>query len=127
MKEVNFLRKRDAAAGKIDFVDIALPTYKPEDNAGISFREVSPYRKQLKPGVLACGGECPSVFQPQASDALGMPISLSISPPWPAGFDLRCALSGTDALRQCWTSAACVLLYLSRPWSASTPFYLMAP
>lgn len=40
MKEVNFLRKRDAAAGKIDFVDIAEPTYRPEDNAGISFKEV---------------------------------------------------------------------------------------
>lgn len=53
MKEVNFLRKRDAAAGKIDFVDIALPTYKAEDNAGISFREVSSQIKQLTPGVLA--------------------------------------------------------------------------
>lgn len=40
MKEVNFLRKRDAAVGKIDFVDIAEPDYRPEDNAGISFREV---------------------------------------------------------------------------------------
>lgn len=40
MKEVNFLRKRDAAAGRIDFVDIALPSYMPEENAGITFREV---------------------------------------------------------------------------------------
>jgi predicted DCC family thiol-disulfide oxidoreductase YuxK len=34
MKEVNFLRKRDAAAGRIDFVDIAEPSYRPEENAG---------------------------------------------------------------------------------------------
>jgi hypothetical protein len=41
MKEVKFLQGRDAAAGKIDFVDIAAPTYRPEDNAGISFQAVS--------------------------------------------------------------------------------------
>eukprot|EP00878_Enallax_costatus_P035126 GHUV01039107.1.p1 GENE.GHUV01039107.1~~GHUV01039107.1.p1 ORF type:complete len:134 (-),score=24.48 GHUV01039107.1:295-696(-) len=40
MKEVNFLRKRDAAVGKIDFVDIAAPTYKAEDSAGITFQQV---------------------------------------------------------------------------------------
>lgn len=38
MKEVNFLRKRDAAAGRIDFVDIALPSYRPEDNAGAQLK-----------------------------------------------------------------------------------------
>ncbi|KAF6259528.1 hypothetical protein COO60DRAFT_1513014 [Scenedesmus sp. NREL 46B-D3] len=38
MKEVNFLQGRDAAAGKIDFVDIAAPSYRPEDNAGITFQ-----------------------------------------------------------------------------------------
>lgn len=40
MKEVNFLRKRDAAAGKIDFIDIAEPSYRAEDNAGITFQQV---------------------------------------------------------------------------------------
>jgi predicted DCC family thiol-disulfide oxidoreductase YuxK len=40
MKEVKFLQGRDAAAGKIDFVDIAAPSYRPEDNAGISFQAV---------------------------------------------------------------------------------------
>lgn len=40
MKEVNFLRKRDAAAGRIDFVDIAEPSYRAEENAGITFQEV---------------------------------------------------------------------------------------
>uniref|UniRef100_A0A383VJS5 Thiol-disulfide oxidoreductase DCC n=1 Tax=Tetradesmus obliquus TaxID=3088 RepID=A0A383VJS5_TETOB len=38
MKEVKFLQGRDAAAGKIDFVDIAEPSYSPEDNAGITFQ-----------------------------------------------------------------------------------------
>lgn len=40
MKEVSFLRARDAAAGKIDFVDIADPTYQPDSNAGITFEQV---------------------------------------------------------------------------------------
>lgn len=40
MKEVEFLQGRDAAAGKIDFVDIAEPSYSPEDNAGITFQAV---------------------------------------------------------------------------------------
>lgn len=40
MKEVSFLRKRDAAAGKIDFVDIAEPSYTAADNAGITFEQV---------------------------------------------------------------------------------------
>jgi hypothetical protein len=40
MKEVKFLMKRDAGAGKIDFVDIAAPSYQPSDNAGITFEQV---------------------------------------------------------------------------------------
>jgi predicted DCC family thiol-disulfide oxidoreductase YuxK len=40
MKEVKFLQARDAAAGRIDFVDIAAPSYRPEDNAGITFQAV---------------------------------------------------------------------------------------
>lgn len=48
MKEVNFLRKRDAAAGRIDFVDIADPSYRPEDNAGITF-------EQVRLGRTCCG------------------------------------------------------------------------
>eukprot|EP00775_Hariotina_reticulata_P006325 gene6325-6560_t len=39
MKEVKFLMKRDADAGKIDFVDIAAPSYQPSDNAGITFEQ----------------------------------------------------------------------------------------
>jgi predicted DCC family thiol-disulfide oxidoreductase YuxK len=40
MKEVAFLRKRDAAVGsRIDFVDIAAPDYRPEDNAGVTFQQ----------------------------------------------------------------------------------------
>lgn len=40
MKEVNFLRKRDAAAGRIDFVDIDSPDYTAEANAGITYEQV---------------------------------------------------------------------------------------
>lgn len=31
------LRRRDSGLNKIDFVDIAAPAYKPEDNQGITF------------------------------------------------------------------------------------------
>jgi hypothetical protein len=41
MKEVNFLRKRDANKGRIDFVDVASTSYRAEDNAGITFAQVS--------------------------------------------------------------------------------------
>lgn len=37
MKEVDFLRRRDAGKNKIDFVDIASPSYTAEDNAGITY------------------------------------------------------------------------------------------
>lgn len=40
MQEVNFLRGRDEGKNKIDFVDIADPSYDPADNAGISFELV---------------------------------------------------------------------------------------
>lgn len=50
MKEVNFLRQRDASAGKIDFVDIALPSYRPEDNAGITFEQVGSRLSASQPG-----------------------------------------------------------------------------
>lgn len=36
VKEINFLRGRDKAK-KIDFVDIASPSYSPSDNAGIDY------------------------------------------------------------------------------------------
>eukprot|EP00879_Flechtneria_rotunda_P019154 GHRR01020109.1.p1 GENE.GHRR01020109.1~~GHRR01020109.1.p1 ORF type:complete len:152 (+),score=51.95 GHRR01020109.1:364-819(+) len=39
MKEVKFLMKRDANAGKIDFVDIASPSYSAEANLGITFHQ----------------------------------------------------------------------------------------
>jgi predicted DCC family thiol-disulfide oxidoreductase YuxK len=37
MREVNFLRKKDAGRGLIKFVDIADDNYAPDDNAGIDF------------------------------------------------------------------------------------------
>jgi len=33
-------RSRDAGKGKIDFVDIASPSYKPEDNMGLTYQQV---------------------------------------------------------------------------------------
>jgi hypothetical protein len=54
MKEVNFLRKRDAAAGKIEFVDIAEPSYRAEDNAGITFQQVSWPGWQCSCGDVYC-------------------------------------------------------------------------
>jgi len=68
MKEVNFLRKRDSAAGRIDFVDIAEPSYRADDNAGITFEQVSCLstsgglsgsgRQSLKQGSTAHGVSC---------------------------------------------------------------------
>ncbi len=37
LREVNFLRKRDAGRGLVAFVDIADDNYSPEDNGGIDF------------------------------------------------------------------------------------------
>lgn len=37
VREVNFLQKKDAGRGIINFVDIADDNYTPEDNAGIDF------------------------------------------------------------------------------------------
>ncbi|KAG1658770.1 hypothetical protein FOA52_001313 [Chlamydomonas sp. UWO 241] len=37
MKEVNFLKGRDSGKGKIDFVDIASPSYTAQDNYGVSY------------------------------------------------------------------------------------------
>lgn len=34
-------RSRDADKGKIDFVDIASPSYNPDDNQGLSYQQVS--------------------------------------------------------------------------------------
>ncbi|KAF8072696.1 hypothetical protein HT031_000356 [Scenedesmus sp. PABB004] len=39
MKEVNFLRARDAARGAIDFVDIAAPGYDAAAHAGITYAQ----------------------------------------------------------------------------------------
>jgi predicted DCC family thiol-disulfide oxidoreductase YuxK len=58
MKEVNFLRKRDASKGRIDFVDIASPSYRAEDNAGITFAQVSSSRNRNSGGgtdAAVCG------------------------------------------------------------------------
>lgn len=37
VREVNFLRKRDAGRGRVEFVDIANDNYTPEANGGIDF------------------------------------------------------------------------------------------
>lgn len=39
--QVNMLKRRDAEHGRISFVDIAVPDYNPEENAGISYEQVS--------------------------------------------------------------------------------------
>lgn len=38
VREVNFLRKKDAGRGLVAFEDIASPDYDPADNSGISFK-----------------------------------------------------------------------------------------
>ncbi len=37
LREVNFLTKKDAGRGLVDFVDIALDDYDPADNGGVDF------------------------------------------------------------------------------------------
>lgn len=37
VREVNFLKKRDAGRGRVAFVDIAAPDYAPDANGGIDF------------------------------------------------------------------------------------------
>ncbi|MBD2314794.1 DUF393 domain-containing protein [Desertifilum sp. FACHB-1129] len=37
VREVNFLRKRDAGRGLVAFVDIASDRYNPQDNGGVDF------------------------------------------------------------------------------------------
>lgn len=37
LREVNFLRKKDAGRGLVEFVDIAEASYNPNDHSGISF------------------------------------------------------------------------------------------
>lgn len=37
LREVNFLRKRDAGRGLVCFVDIADPSYNPDENGGVDF------------------------------------------------------------------------------------------
>ncbi|CAL8460729.1 g260 [Coccomyxa elongata] len=39
MREVNMLKRRDEGKGKIYFVDIDAPDYRPEDNAGITYEQ----------------------------------------------------------------------------------------
>eukprot|EP00899_Mesostigma_viride_P018906 jgi/Mesvir1/27016/Mv20723-RA.1 len=39
MREVDMLRNRDKDVGKIKFVDISSDSYKPEENAGLTFEE----------------------------------------------------------------------------------------
>ena len=34
-------RSRDSGKGKIDFVDIASPSYKPEENMGLTYEQVT--------------------------------------------------------------------------------------
>lgn len=37
VREVNFLKKRDAGRGRVAFVDISADTYTPEDHGGVDF------------------------------------------------------------------------------------------
>lgn len=37
LREVNFLQKRDADRGLVEFVDISDENYRPEDNGGVDF------------------------------------------------------------------------------------------
>ncbi|MEO0405746.1 MAG: DUF393 domain-containing protein, partial [Cyanobacteria bacterium P01_A01_bin.135] len=37
LREVNFLKKRDAGRGRVAFVDIADPDYDPAENGGVDF------------------------------------------------------------------------------------------
>lgn len=37
LREVNFLRKKDAGRGLVTFVDIDDPSYSPKDNGGVEF------------------------------------------------------------------------------------------
>lgn len=39
MREIDFLRGKDAGKGKISFVDIADPAYDPAENQGISYEQ----------------------------------------------------------------------------------------
>jgi predicted DCC family thiol-disulfide oxidoreductase YuxK len=56
MKEVDFLRRRDAGAGRIDFVDIADPGYSAAANAGISYEQARGRRLGAGPAWRARPG-----------------------------------------------------------------------
>mmetsp|Transcript_251 Transcript_251/g.799 ORF Transcript_251/g.799 Transcript_251/m.799 type:complete len:198 (-) Transcript_251:179-772(-) len=69
MREVNFLTKKDAGRGIIDFVDIVDLGYSPEDNQGISFEEAMGRIHAILPdGRVITGVE---VFR-EVYSALGM-------------------------------------------------------
>ncbi len=55
MREVNMLKRRDEGKGKIYFVDIDAPNYRPEDNAGISYEQVQRGLKFLQDGSFLPG------------------------------------------------------------------------
>ena len=40
MREVNMLKRRDEGKGRIWFVDVDSPEYRPEENADISYEQV---------------------------------------------------------------------------------------
>lgn len=48
-KEVDFLRKRDAPNGRIDFVDIAGPTYDAAQNVGVDYETAMKRIHAIKP------------------------------------------------------------------------------
>lgn len=63
MREVDFLRRRDAAANRIDFVDIASPAYSPEQNADLDFETVMGEIHALLPdGTIVTKVCCAAVF-----------------------------------------------------------------
>lgn len=60
-QEVGFLKSRDAGKGRIDFVDIAAPSYSPADNAGITYEQVC--------GWIRCGLQLCSAVMTEAQRA----------------------------------------------------------
>ena len=69
LREVNFLRRKDAGRGIISFVDIAALDYEPQQHAGIDFETAMGVIHAVKAdGSIICGVE---VFR-QVYDALGI-------------------------------------------------------
>ncbi|MEL6158803.1 MAG: DCC1-like thiol-disulfide oxidoreductase family protein [Cyanobacteria bacterium J06623_5] len=107
LREVNFLRKKDAGRGLVKFTDIADLNYRPEDNGGVDFETaMGRIHAVLEGGTVVKNVE---VFQ-RTYDALGIgwiyaatkwpvigPIINKIYDLWA---DKRLALTGRPSLQQ---------------------------